>query len=61
MGAGRTASGLPLTRLRVARGLLEIGAPELRFTDTEAADLLASSGVDAASVGVVRLNERCEG
>ena len=58
---GRTASELPLTQLRMARRLLEIGAPNLRFTDKEAAELLASSGVEATGVDVSQLNERCEG
>ena len=58
---GRTASELPLTQLRMARRLLEISAPDLRFTDKEAAELLTSSGVEATGVVVSQLNERCEG
>jgi len=59
--AGRSAVGLPLTRLRVARRLLEISTPELRFTDTEAAELLSSSGVEATGADAIQLNARCEG
>ncbi len=58
---GRPRSGLPLARIRLARGLLEIGAEELRFSDAEALELLSSTGVQATVAEAKRLNERCEG
>ncbi len=61
MLVGRPGNGLPLARIRLARRLLEIGAAELRFSNTEALELLSSTGVEATKEDAERLNERCEG
>ncbi len=56
------AAGLPLGRLRVRREIVEIRAPDLRFTDDEATALLNGAlelGLDDADI--VRLQGRTEG
>jgi hypothetical protein len=45
--AGRTATPLPLGRLRVKRRVVEIGAAELAFDGREASLLLRELGIDA--------------
>jgi LuxR family transcriptional regulator, maltose regulon positive regulatory protein len=60
--ASRSEPPLPLGRLRVRREIVEIRAPELRFTDDEATALLNDTlelGLDAADI--VRLQGRTEG
>jgi LuxR family transcriptional regulator, maltose regulon positive regulatory protein len=60
--ASRSEPPLPLGRLRVRREIVEIRAPELRFTDDEATALLNDTlelGLDAADI--LRLQGRTEG
>jgi LuxR family transcriptional regulator, maltose regulon positive regulatory protein len=60
--ASRSEPPLPLGRLRVRREIVEIRAPELRFTDDEATALLNDTlelGLDAADI--MRLQGRTEG
>jgi len=58
----RTDPPLPLSRLRVAGGLVEIRAEQLRFTAEEAGRMLGHASVPALSPGEVqRLVDRTEG
>jgi LuxR family transcriptional regulator, maltose regulon positive regulatory protein len=60
--ASRSEPPLPLGRLRVRREIVEIRAPDLRFTDDEATALLNGTlelGLDAADI--LRLQGRTEG
>ena len=50
-----------LHRLRLAGELAEIRAGDLRFTEAEARELLASSEVGVSNAGVAALHERTEG
>jgi LuxR family maltose regulon positive regulatory protein len=50
-----------LHRLRLAEDLAEIRADDLRFTEPETRELLASSGISLSSTGVTALRERTEG
>ena len=61
MLGARTAIQLPLGRLRVRRRLVEIGAAELAFDESEAATLFRQLDVDADRQEVARLVERTEG
>ncbi len=58
----RVAPPLPLPRLRVRGQLLEIRAPELRFTDEEAATFLKQvSGPNLSRTEIAELTSRAEG
>jgi LuxR family maltose regulon positive regulatory protein len=58
----RTEPALPTARLRARGQLAEIRAPDLRFTDADAADLLRRGfGVELDARAVARLQERTEG
>ena len=50
-----------LHRLRLADGIAEIRADDLRFTEAETRELLARSGVGLSGDGVAALHERTEG
>jgi LuxR family maltose regulon positive regulatory protein len=50
-----------LHRLRLADDLAEIRADDLRFTEPETRELLASSGISLSSTGATALRERTEG
>jgi LuxR family maltose regulon positive regulatory protein len=52
---------LGLHRLRLEGGLTEIRAADLRFTQAEAHELLATAGVDLPEPALVMLHERTEG
>jgi LuxR family maltose regulon positive regulatory protein len=52
---------LGLHRLRLEGGLSEIRADDLRFTFAEAAELLATAGVELPFVALGKLHERTEG
>jgi DNA-binding SARP family transcriptional activator len=52
---------LGLHRLRLAGGLAEIRAADLRFSAGEAAELFAAAGVNISSSAVALLHERTEG
>jgi len=52
---------LRLHRLRLAGELAEIRAADLRFTERETRELLASSGVTLSGPGTVLLHQRTEG
>ena len=57
-----TPTGLPLSRLRLLGELAEIGARELRFTDSESEEFFRNTaGVQIESTLAARLNERAEG
>ena len=57
-----TPTSLPLSRLRLLGELAEIGARELRFTDSETEEFFRSTaGVRIESALAARLNERAEG
>lgn len=58
----RTEPPLPVARLRARGQLAEIRAVDLRFTDSDAADLLRRGfGLDLDAGSVARLQERTEG
>ncbi len=60
--ASRSDPPLPLARLRAARQLAELRAPELRFTADEAAALLRKAvGADLPGAEVATLTARTEG
>jgi LuxR family transcriptional regulator, maltose regulon positive regulatory protein len=59
--ATRADPQLPLPRLRTSGLLAEIRAAELAFTPDEAAELLASEGLELARDELVRLHHRAEG
>jgi LuxR family maltose regulon positive regulatory protein len=59
--SGRADDGLPLTRIRADRRLLELGASDLAVTDAEAHSLLSSAGARMTKADAARLNERTEG
>ena len=61
MLGARTAIQLPLGRLRVRRRLVEVGAAELAFDESEAATLFRQLDVDVHPQEVARLVERTEG
>ena len=61
MLGARTAIPLPLGRLRVRRRLVEVGAAELAFDESEASMLLRQLDVDADPQEIARLVERTEG
>jgi LuxR family maltose regulon positive regulatory protein len=52
---------IKLHRLRLAGELAELRAGELRFTERETRELLASSGIGLSDTGVTALHERTEG
>jgi LuxR family maltose regulon positive regulatory protein len=57
----RSASLLPIARLRAQGDLIEIGVDQLRFSDREAASLLARAGVDIRHFDHSTLNAQLEG
>ena len=59
--ASRTRPALALGRLRAHRALLELGAPEMAMTATEAASLLRTAGVRVGSADLDVLLARTEG
>ena len=59
--ATRADPPLALARLRARGELLEIRAEELRFTASEAAALVTSTGVELTSAEVEELTDRTEG
>ncbi len=59
--ASRNASGLHVARLRASRALVEVQAEDLAMTATEAAELLARSGLTLDRIAVERLVARTEG
>jgi LuxR family maltose regulon positive regulatory protein len=60
--ASRTAPPLPIGRLRAAGQLLELRAPDLGFTTSEARQLLVErEGLDLGDAAVTALVERTEG
>src|SRR5215218_6228332 len=60
--AGRTSPPLPLPRLRARGRLIELGAPELRFTHEEAADFLSRTmGLNLSGESVAALEKGTEG
>jgi LuxR family maltose regulon positive regulatory protein len=59
--AGRAMLELPLARLRLAGGLLEVGPAELAFSANEVADLFAEGGVELSAADAGRLHARTEG
>jgi LuxR family maltose regulon positive regulatory protein len=52
---------LGLHRLRLAGGLAEIRAADLRFSERETRELLAASGIALSEAGVALLQQRTEG
>jgi LuxR family maltose regulon positive regulatory protein len=52
---------IPLHRLRLADDVDEIRAGDLRFTELETRELLASSGIRLSDTGAAALRERTEG
>ena len=58
---GRMEPGLPVERLRLADGLLELGAAELALTTDEAQTLLHEAGVELAQDEVDDLTRTTEG
>ena len=52
---------LRLHRLRLAGGLAEISAADLRFTGRETRELLDVSGITLSEAGVALLHQRTEG
>lgn len=59
--AGRTTGGLPLSRLRAAGAVTELGGDDLRLTPDEGAALLADSGVTVTSSEARAVVTRAEG
>jgi LuxR family maltose regulon positive regulatory protein len=59
--ATRRDQRLRLHRLRLAGELAEIRGADLRFTEAEARDLLAASGIALSAAGVALLHQRTEG
>src|SRR5215210_6658780 len=60
--AGRTSPPLPLPRLRARGRLIELGAPDLRFTQEEAADFLGRTmGLNLSAERVAALEKGTEG
>jgi LuxR family maltose regulon positive regulatory protein len=59
--ASRRDPKLGLHRLRLAGEMLEIRAADLEFTEHEAAELMAASGVAVTTDDVERLHDRTEG
>ncbi len=59
--ATRVDPPLPLARLRARGELLEVRAEDLRFTASEAGELLCSAAVELAPAEVDELTERTEG
>jgi LuxR family maltose regulon positive regulatory protein len=57
----RVEPALPLHRYRLADSLAEIGSADLAFTDEEAAELLARSGVRLSAAASSALNRRTRG
>src|SRR4051794_1791499 len=57
----RMVPDLPVARIRAQGELLEIGVEQLRFSDREAAALIARAGVDVRRCNPPALNERLEG
>jgi LuxR family maltose regulon positive regulatory protein len=57
----RATPQLPIARFRARGELLEIGVDQLRFSDREAASLLARLGVDIRHFDHVTLNAQVEG
>src|SRR3954470_6567868 len=57
----RSASLLPIARLRAQGDVIEIGVDQLRFSDREAASLLARAGVDIRHFDHSTLNAQLEG
>ena len=58
---GRTLPPLPFGRLRVKRGLLEVGPADLALARDEAAQLFAGAGLDLDAGDLSVLVERTEG
>jgi LuxR family transcriptional regulator, maltose regulon positive regulatory protein len=52
---------LRLHKLRLAGGLAEIRAADLRFTQRETREFLAASGIALSEAGVAKLHQRTEG
>ena len=59
--ASREDPGLGLHRLRLAGGLTELRAPDLRFSRDEARQLLEAAGITLPDAAVALLHERTEG
>jgi LuxR family transcriptional regulator, maltose regulon positive regulatory protein len=59
--ASREAAPVPLSRLRLEGGVVEIGAHDLAMTRDEASDLLARTGVELSDEETDQLVERTEG
>jgi LuxR family transcriptional regulator, maltose regulon positive regulatory protein len=59
--AMRRDQRLRLHRLRLAGELAEIRGADLRFTEREAGELLAASGIALSAAGVALLHQRTEG
>lgn len=59
--ATRSDPPLPLARLRARGELLEVRAQDLRFTSSEAGELLRSTAIELAQADVEELTERTEG
>jgi LuxR family maltose regulon positive regulatory protein len=59
--ATRADPPLPLARLRARGELLEVRAEDLRFTETEAGELLREAAVELGPAAVAALVERTEG
>jgi LuxR family maltose regulon positive regulatory protein len=60
--AGRTSPPLPLPRLRARGRLIELGPPDLRFTQEEAADFLGRTmGLNLSAERVAALEKGTEG
>jgi LuxR family maltose regulon positive regulatory protein len=59
--ATRGRPGLGLHRLRLAGHLVEVDAPDLRFSPEETRELLQTAGVTLSDAGVDALHDRTEG
>jgi LuxR family maltose regulon positive regulatory protein len=59
--SSRALPDLPVARFRAQGDLLELGVDQLRFSDREAAALIARAGVDVRRCNPAALNERLEG
>jgi LuxR family maltose regulon positive regulatory protein len=57
----RTDPPIGLARLRARGDLAELRAPDLRFSQDEAGELLAEAGIDLDAGAVARLRQRTEG
>ncbi|HYM85051.1 MAG TPA: LuxR C-terminal-related transcriptional regulator [Candidatus Dormibacteraeota bacterium] len=57
----RADPALPLARLRARDELIEVRAEDLRFSPTEAAELLRGSGIELSDDDLARLTSRTEG